>query len=64
MIRYLLIGIIIFSLVFVGGCSEGEATFNNPYSGTCPHGEDYEDCSGECGNFVDTNADGLCDRSQ
>ena len=63
MIRYLLIGIIIFSLMFVGGCS-AEDSFNNPYSGTCPQGKEYEDCSGECGNFIDSNEDGLCDRGQ
>ncbi len=64
MIKYLLIGIVIFSLVFVGGCSIEEDPFNNPYSGTCPQAKNNEDCYGECGNFIDSNNDGLCDRSQ
>jgi hypothetical protein len=62
--NYLLIGLIIFSLLFVIGCSVEEDSFNNPYSGTCPHGQDYEDCTGECGSFIDKNNDGLCDRTQ
>ena len=64
MIQYLLIVFIVFSFLFVVGCSTEDSFFNNPYSGTCPQGKDYEDCSGECGQFIDTNEDGLCDRGQ
>jgi hypothetical protein len=62
--KVILISLIVLSLLFVSGCSTGEGTFNNPYSGTCPQAKDYEDCSGECGQFIDTNEDGLCDRGQ
>jgi hypothetical protein len=62
--KYLLIGLIVLSLLFVVGCSVEDDSFNNPYSGTCPQGKDSADCPGECGQFIDTNEDGLCDRSQ
>jgi len=37
---------------------------DNPLSGTCPMGKVDELCTGECGNFVDNDNDGYCDRSQ
>ena len=46
---FLLIVLIVFSLLFMVGCSTEDGSFNNPYSGTCLQGEDHEDCLGECG---------------
>ena len=60
----ILVILVILSLLVISGCTSGEAMFNNPYSGTCPQAKDYEDCSGECGQFIDSNEDGLCDRGQ
>ncbi len=34
----------------------------NPLEGTCPSGK-TEPCTGECGNFIDNDNDGFCDRS-
>jgi|SaaInlStandDraft_4_1057021.scaffolds.fasta_scaffold134901_2 hypothetical protein len=44
--------------------SEPVVVSENPYSGTCPRGKVDEVCLGECGNFIDTDKDGSCDRAQ
>ena len=64
MIKKMIIILVILSLFFVIGCSTEESSFNNPYSGTCSQGKEFIDCTGECGQFIDNNEDGLCDRGQ
>ncbi len=68
-----LISLIFISLIFgctqteVGAGEEGADSVgvsDNPYSGTCPKGKVDELCTGECGNFIDLDGDGYCDRSQ
>jgi len=71
-----IIGIML-SIVLIFGCTQSKetevnsdinelilnkSTTQNPLFGTCPR-ENENQCTGECGAFIDNDNDGFCDRS-
>jgi len=66
----------IFITLLLAGCIQNQENINSPnnenisaddtetnsLAGTCPKEKDTP-CTGECGQFVDSDKDGFCDRS-